>query len=73
MSDLRLPPQVGEVVDRSTPVRFTWDGRGYTGLAGDTIVSALMANGVRVFSRSFKYSRPRGVLTSSFLDPGCTV
>lgn len=73
MSDLRLPPQVGEVVDRSAPVRFTWDGRGYTGLAGDTIVSALMANGVRVFSRSFKYSRPRGVLTASFIDPGCTV
>ncbi|MST34919.1 FAD-dependent oxidoreductase, partial [Acidimicrobiaceae bacterium USS-CC1] len=40
---------------------------------GDTIVSGLLANGVSVFSRSFKYHRPRGVLSASFLDPGCTV
>ncbi len=73
MNDLRLPPRAGEVLERSSPVTFTWDGRSYTGLTGDTIVSALLANGVQVFSRSFKYSRPRGVLTASFLDPGCTV
>jgi len=69
----RLPPQIGDVVDRARPVAFRWDGRSYVGLHGDTIVSALMANGVTVFSRSFKYSRPRGVLTASFIDPGCTV
>ena len=69
----RLPAQVGELVDRSRPVPFRWDGKDYVGLHGDTIVSALMANGVDVFSRSFKYSRPRGVLTASFVDPGCTV
>ena len=69
----RLPPQIGDVVDRARPVAFRWDGRSYVGLQGDTIVSALMANGVTVFSRSFKYSRPRGVLTASFIDPGCTV
>ncbi len=69
----RLPPQVGELVDRSRPVPFRWNGKEYVGLHGDTIVSALLANGVDVFSRSFKYSRPRGVLTASFVDPGCTV
>ena len=69
----RLPPQLGELVDRSRPVPFRWNGRDYVGLHGDTIVSALVANGVDVFSRSFKYSRPRGVLTASFVDPGCTV
>lgn len=69
----RLPPQVGELVDRSRPVSFRWDGGSVVGLQGDTIVSALLANGVEVFSRSFKYARPRGVLTASFVDPGCTV
>ncbi len=69
----RLPAQQGELVDRSRPLTFRWDGRSYVGLAGDTIVSALLANGVDVFSRSFKYSRPRGVLSASFVDPGCTV
>ena len=69
----RLPAQAGEVVDRSRPLAFRWDGRSYVGLEGDTIVSALLAGGVDVFSRSFKYSRPRGVLTASFVDPGCTV
>jgi len=69
----RLPPQVGELVDRSRPVAFRWNGRSYVGLHGDTIVSALMANGVNLFSRSFKYARPRGVLTASFVDPNCTV
>jgi sarcosine oxidase subunit alpha len=70
---LRLPPQPGEVIDRTSPVPFSWNGRPYTGYAGDTIVSALAASGERVFSRSFKYHRPRGILTASHLDPGCTV
>ncbi len=69
----RLDPQPGEVIDRSRPIRFRWDGADYEGFAGDTIVSALLASGVRYLSRSFKYSRPRGVLTASFVDPGCTV
>ena len=56
----RLPAQPGERIDRSTPVSFTWDGKPVTGFAGDTIASALYANGTRVFSRSFKYHRPRG-------------
>ncbi|MBJ7362503.1 MAG: (2Fe-2S)-binding protein, partial [Ilumatobacteraceae bacterium] len=63
----------GEVIDRNAPVVFSWEGKNYTGFAGDTIVSALAANGVDIFSRSFKYKRPRGVLSASFHDPNCTV
>ena len=67
----RLPRQPGEVIDRDVTVDFTWNGRPARGHAGDTIVSALAAAGVRVFSRSMKYHRPRGVLTASCHDPGC--
>jgi len=70
---MRLPPQPGEMIDRGRPVEFTWNGRKVHGYAGDTIVSALAAAGERVFSRSLKYHRPRGVLTASFHDPGCMV
>ena len=73
VTSLRLEPQPGEVIDRDRPLRFTWNGRSYPGFAGDTIVSALAASGERVFSRSFKYHRPRGVLSASYLDPGCMV
>src|SRR5215472_4358152 len=69
----RLPRQPGEVIDRGGAVDFTWNGRPARGHAGDTIVSALAAAGVRVFSRSMKYHRPRGVLTASCHDPGCMV
>jgi sarcosine oxidase subunit alpha len=69
----RLAPRPGEVIDRRTPLPFRWDGRPYTGLAGDTIASALAASGVKVFSRSLKYHRPRGILTASYHDPGCLV
>src|SRR5690242_1047115 len=70
---LRLEPQPGEVIDRDAPLTFRWNGRAYPGYRGDTIVSALAAAGERVFSRSFKYHRPRGLLTASYLDPGCTM
>ncbi len=69
----RLAPREGEVIDRGAPLRFRWDGREHSGYRGDTIVSALLAGGVTVFSRSFKYHRPRGVLSASFVDPGCTL
>ena len=69
----RLAQQPGELIDRNAPLPFRWNGRPYTGLAGDTIVSALMAGGVQVITRSFKYHRPRGVLSASFLDPNCTL
>ncbi len=71
--NLRLGMQKGEVINRKVKVNFTWQGRTYFGLLGDTIVSALLANGVEIFSRSFKYKRPRGVLSATFHDPNCTV
>ncbi len=70
---LRLPPQPGEVLDRGRRFTFTWNGRRHAAFAGDTIASALTAAGVRVFSRSLKYHRPRGLLTADFDDPGCLV
>src|SRR5690348_13427893 len=70
---MRLPPQPGEVIDRARELSFTWNGREFAGYQGDTIVSALAAAGERVFSRSMKYHRPRGLLTASFHDPGCMV
>jgi len=70
---MRLDRQPDEVVDRDAPLTFTWNGRTFPAYAGDTIASALAACGVRVFSRSFKYHRPRGLLTASYLDPGCMV
>lgn len=69
----RLPERRGEVIDRSRSVTFSWNGEGYVGYQGDTIASALAASGVRVFSRSFKYHRPRGILTASFHDPNLMV
>src|SRR5262245_35395071 len=73
MTAMRLPRQPGEVINRGEPLELTWDGRPVRGYAGDTIVSALTAAGERVFSRSMKYHRPRGLLTASFHDPGCMV
>ncbi len=70
---MRIGPQPGEVIDRGSALTFTWNGRSFPGHPGDTIVSALAAAGERVFSRSMKYHRPRGLLTASFHDPGCMV
>ena len=70
---MRLGPQPGEGIDRSRELAFSWNGRPFTAFEGDTIVSALAAAGERVFSRSLKYHRPRGLLTASFHDPGCIV
>ncbi len=50
-------------------VRFTFDGRSYTGLEGDTLASALLANGVHLIGRSFKYHRPRGFLGAGSEEP----
>jgi sarcosine oxidase subunit alpha len=69
----RLAPQPGEVINRDERFSFTWNGAVFPAFAGDTIVSALAACGVRVFSRSYKYHRPRGILTANYLDPSCTM
>jgi sarcosine oxidase, subunit alpha len=70
---MRLGPRPGEVIDRTREFTFTWNGEEYPAYDGDTIISALAAYGERIFSRSFKYHRPRGLLSASFLDPGCMV
>jgi len=59
----------GGAIDRAKPVTFTFDGRTYRGCEGDTLASALLANGVRVIGRSFKYHRPRGFLGAGGEDP----
>ena len=56
----RLAAPAGYLIDRSRSLRFSFDGRAYEGFAGDTIASALAANGCWVLSRSFKYHRVRG-------------
>jgi sarcosine oxidase subunit alpha len=65
--------QTGGRVDRTRTIRFTFDGRPFTGHAGDTLASALLANGVTLFGRSFKYHRPRGVLTAGVDEPNALV
>ena len=67
----RGPTQPSEVIDRSQQVTFTWNGDTVVGYRGDTIASALAANNVRIFSRSMKYHRPRGLLTADYWDPNC--
>jgi methylglutamate dehydrogenase subunit C len=60
-------------IDRSKAVTFTFDGRRYEGFKGDTVASALLANGVRLVGRSFKYHRPRGVLTAGSEEPNALI
>lgn len=64
----RLPEVAGEWIDRRRPVMFSFEGEPYVGFAGDTVTSALWAAGVRVLGRSFKYHRPRGVLSMANHD-----
>ena len=63
----------GGNVDRTRPLRFQFNGRSYSGLAGDTLASALLANGVHLVGRSFKYHRPRGIQGSGYEDASCVV
>jgi len=60
-------------IDRSRPLRFTFDGRAYVGFGGDTLASALLANGVHLVARSFKYHRPRGILAAGSEEPNALV
>jgi heterotetrameric sarcosine oxidase alpha subunit len=57
------------LIDRSAPVTFTFDGVSCRGFQGDTVASALLANDIRLMARSFKYHRPRGVLTAGSEEP----
>jgi sarcosine oxidase, subunit alpha len=60
-------------VNRARPVDFTFDGKPYRGFAGDTLASALLASGVTLFGRSFKYHRPRGLLGAGTEEPNALV
>ena len=71
MNTHRLAP--GGLIDRTQPLSFTFDGAPFTGLAGDTLASALIANGVTLVGRSFKYHRPRGILTAGSDEPNALV
>lgn len=59
----------GGRIDRSRPLTFQFEGRKLTGYAGDTVASALLANGISVVGRSFKYHRPRGLLAAGIEEP----
>jgi len=63
----------GGRVDRGQKLRFTFDGAPFEGLQGDTLASALLANGVHLVARSFKYHRPRGILTAGAEEPNALV
>ncbi len=63
----------GGLIDRTRPVGFTFDGVPYEGFAGDTLASALLANGVGLLGRSFKYHRPRGILAAGVEEPSALV
>lgn len=64
----RLPTRSREWLNRERTLAFRFEGRAYTAFEGDTISSALLANGVRVLGRSFKYHRPRGVFSAANQD-----
>ena len=66
----RLP---GGLIDRSQPLRASFDGKEISGFAGDTLASALLANGIRFVGRSFKYHRPRGIMTTGSEEPNALV
>ena len=63
----------GIAIDSSKPLRFSFDGKEYAGYKGDTLASALLANGVHLVGRSFKYHRPRGVLAAGAEEPNALV
>lgn len=63
----------GLLIDRSRTIRFTFDGQALTGHPGDTLASALLANDMHFVARSFKYHRPRGILTAGCEEPNALV
>jgi sarcosine oxidase, subunit alpha len=67
----RLP--TGGIIDRASPVNFTFDGAQHQGYRGDTLASALLANGVHLVARSFKYHRPRGIFSAGTEEPNALV
>ena len=67
----RLPN--GGRVDRNKVLTFTFNGQQYKGYEGDSLAAALLANGVDVIGRSFKYSRPRGIFAAGAEEPNAVL
>jgi sarcosine oxidase subunit alpha len=63
----------GGRIERASQLRFTFDGRPFVGLAGDTLASALLANGIHLVGRSFKYHRPRGIFSAGVEEPNALI
>jgi sarcosine oxidase subunit alpha len=63
----------GGRIDRSRPLSFSFDGKPFKAFAGDTLASGLLANGVHLVGRSFKYHRPRGILSAGAEEPNALV
>ena len=59
----------GGLIDRNRPIEFEYDGSRLAGLEGDSVASALLANGIRIVGRSFKYHRPRGLFSAGVEEP----
>lgn len=75
MSSVSQPRRLatGGLVDRTKRIRFTFDGVPFDGHPGDTLASALLANGISLVGRSFKYHRPRGILSAGSEEPNALV
>lgn len=71
MKNARLT--TGGLIDRSKPINFKFDGKAYQGYEGDTLASALIASGVKLVGRSFKYHRPRGIMTAGSEEPNALI
>jgi len=63
----------GGLIDRTKPLSFQFEGKSYTGFQGDTLASALIANDVKIVGRSFKYHRPRGIMSAGSEEPNALV
>ena len=61
------------IIDRTSPLTFSFDGQRLDGFSGDTLASALLANGIHLVGRSFKYHRPRGILSAGSEEPNALV
>ena len=72
MSQVNRLAQGGRI-DRSQALSFTFNGQTYQGFAGDSLAAALLANGVDIVGRSFKYSRPRGIVAAGAEEPNAVL
>ena len=73
MKHQRQRLDVGARIDRSQTLHFRFNGKPYQGFAGDTLASALLANGMRLVGRSFKFHRPRGIYSAGIEEPNALV